>query len=72
MKKTSKQLANSLDFRSEVELYFYLVDCYFNGNIAGSKRLFNELKKEDKKHFIFWLTIEYNGTDVFNHYFNEL
>jgi len=73
MKKvTAKQLAKSLDFTCVFELHCYLVECYLNGNMSACKRLFSELKKTEQKAFIYWLTIEYNGTDVFFFYFNLL
>lgn len=70
--KTTKQLAQSLDFNSEIELYLYFVECYLNGNITNSRKLFRQLFINDRKSFIKWLLIEYSGTDVFNHYFNAL
>lgn len=70
--KTSIQLAKSLDFNNVFDLHCYLVDCYLNGNITSSKKLFNELKKQDKKSFIEFLGLEFFNTDTYKFYFNLL
>jgi hypothetical protein len=73
MKKlTAIQLAKRLDLTNVFDLHCYLVDCYLNGNITSCKRLFSELNRKEQKAFIFWLTIEYNGTGTFFFYFNLL
>lgn len=69
---SSLELAQSLDFNTVFDLHCYLIDCYLNGNITASRRLFNELRKNDKKDFIMFLSHEFFNTDTYKFYFNLL
>lgn len=71
MKKKLITLALELDFNSETEYFDYLIDSHINGNFSQCKRLFAEMRKEDKKRFIGYC----DGGDlpkVYEFYFNLL
>lgn len=56
--KTIIQLAKTLDFASESEMYEYFITCYLNGNFSQCRRLFNELTKGAKKQLLAYLLDE--------------
>lgn len=53
--KTIKQLARSLDFTTDFEMYEYFITCYLNGNFTSCRRLFSELTKQAKKDVLSYL-----------------
>ena len=53
--KTIKQLARSLDFTTDFEMYEYFITCYMNGNFTSCRRLFGELTKQAKKDVLAYL-----------------
>lgn len=53
--KTIKQLARSLDFTTDFEMYEYFISCHVNGNFTSCRSLFSELTKQAKKDVLAYL-----------------
>ena len=68
------KLAKELDFDNEVEYFDYCIDSHINGNFTQCKRLFKDMKKEDRKLFISYLNgqAQYNGLLPTRNFYFEL
>ena len=68
------KLAKELDFNNEVEYFDYCIDSHINGNFIQCKRLFKDMKKEDRKLFISYLNgqVQYNGLLPTRNFYFEL
>ena len=51
-KKKLLTLAKELDFNQEFEYFDYCIDSFINGNRSQCRKLFNDMKHEDKKDLI--------------------
>lgn len=69
--KTIKQLARSLDFTTDFEMYEYFITCYVNGNFTSCRNLFSELTKQAKKDLLSFL-IKEGFTREYKFYFELL
>lgn len=69
--KTIKQLARSLYFTTDFEMYEYFISCHMNGNFTSCKRLFGELTKQAKKDVLAYL-LDYGSNSEYNFYFELL
>lgn len=56
--KSILQLAKTLDFTTEYEMYEYFITSYMNGNFSQCRRLFSELKRDAKKSLLAFLLDE--------------
>jgi len=56
--KSIIQLAKTLDFTSESEMYEYFITSYMNGNFSQCRRLFCKLKRDAKKSLLAFLLEE--------------
>jgi len=56
--KSIIQLAKTLDFTSESEMYEYFITSYVNGNFSQCRRLFCELTRDAKKSLLAYLLEE--------------
>ena len=68
------KLAKELDFNNELEYFDYCIDSHINGNFTQCKRLFKDMKKEDRKLFISYLNgqAQYNGLLPTRNFYFEL
>ena len=69
--KTIKQLARSLDFTTDFEMYEYFISCHMNGNFTSCRTLFGELTKQAKKDVLSFLLKEGFNSE-YNFYFELL
>lgn len=69
--KTIKQLARSLDFITDFEMYEYFISCHMNGNFTSCRNLFSQLTKKAKKDVLSFLTKE-GFVSEYNFYFELL
>lgn len=75
MKKKLLTLAKGLDFETESDYFNYCIDSHINGNFSQCKRLFNDMRKEDRKGLLNYLNgqAQFNGyLEIRNFYFNLL
>lgn len=56
-------LAKQYGFKTEYEIYDYLIESYFNGNINQCKAIIKKLTKEAKKDFMEYLK-EFNNSEM--------
>lgn len=69
--KTIKQLASSLDFTTDFEMYEYFISCHMNGNFTSCRNLFSQLAKQAKKDVLAYL-LDCGFTREYNFYFELL
>lgn len=75
MKKKLLTLAKGLDFETESDYFEYCIDSHINGNFSQCKRLFEDMRQQDKKVFLNYMNgqAQFNGyIDTRNFYFNLL
>lgn len=71
--KNINTLAKQLDFKTPFEYFEYCVSSYINGNRTQCKRLFNDMKKEDRKRLLFTIKSDYCHIEgVYDFYFDLL
>ena len=51
-KKKLLTLAKELDFTAEWQYYQYIIDSWYNGQKTQALKLYNQMKKEDRKEFL--------------------
>ena len=69
--KTIKQLARSLDFTTDWEMYECFISCYVNGNFTSCRSLFSQLTKQAKKDVLAYL-LDGGFNREYNFYFSLL
>jgi len=75
MTKKLLTLAKGLDFETETDYFEYCINSHINGNFSQCKRLFEDMRQQDKKVFLNYMNgqAQFNGyIDTRNFYFNLL
>jgi len=72
MKKKLLTLAKGLDFQTESEYFDYCIDSFINGNFTQCRKLFNDMRKQDRKELVNYIHSMNQYTEIRNFYFNLL
>jgi ferritin-like protein len=58
-------LAKELEFETTDQYYYYILETKINGQSQQVRKLFNEMKKDDKLHFLnYYLDPSDYGTEI--------
>lgn len=70
--KKALTLAKELDFKTVEQYFEYCIESYINGNKEQCKKLFFDMKQEDKKLLLKYIIANYNYCDWYKFYFDLL